>query len=134
MSEERSVIMYTRFILNTGKVESTILVCMILLYDSCNNFFSRLITVGSKNQELTQLTCYIFTAHPYYIITLYFTKLNQILFIFSSSSLLIYEWVLYYHPKKLKVIILWTLSKGGGGEIQSQHRDCFLTQSPHSRL
>lgn len=58
------------------------------MYDSsvwfCNNVFSRLITVGIKNQELTQLTYYIFTAHPYYTIILYFTNLNQLLFTFYS--------------------------------------------------
>lgn len=37
-------------------------------------------------------------------------------------------------PKKLKAIILWILLKGGGGEILSQYRDCFLTQYMHSRL
>lgn len=83
MSEQRSTIMYTKVILNTSKIKSMTLVCMIPLYDSCNNVFSRLITVGSKNQELTQLTYYIFTAHPYYTI-LYFTNLNQLFFTFYS--------------------------------------------------
>jgi len=56
MSEHRSAVIYTKVILNTGKTEVMVLVCMIPLYDSCQNAFSRLITAGSKNQELTKLT------------------------------------------------------------------------------
>lgn len=89
MSEQRSAIMCNKFILNIGKIESMILICMIPLYGSCNNFFSRLITVGSKNQELTQHKCYIFTAYPYYTITLllHYHKPTpfHLLFIFFSN-------------------------------------------------
>lgn len=83
MSEQRSDIMYTRNFVNIGKIESTILVCIIPLHDPCNNFFSRLVVDASKNQELTELTYYIFTAHHCYM-TLYFTNLKQFLFLFSS--------------------------------------------------